>query len=90
MTESWHILIYGKVQGVYFRSSTRKVAHELGISGWVQNLPNSCVEIHAEGSRNDLLRFMDWCKVGPSTAKVTQVVQSLANPEFSTGFRVLY
>ena len=48
-----HIIIYGKVQGVSFRASTQNKASELSIKGWVRNLPNDTVEVHAEGNSRE-------------------------------------
>lgn len=62
--------IEGKVQGVFFRETTKKVADELGIKGYVKNLDDGSVEIVAEGRENDLLTFIDFCKIGPKLARV--------------------
>jgi acylphosphatase len=65
--------IYGKVQGVFFRDSSRMKAKELGLSGWVGNEPDGTVQIVAEGSDKDLNRMIDWCKNGPDNAEVEKV-----------------
>lgn len=65
--------IKGKVQGVFFRASTRETAQKLGIRGWVRNLSDGTVETVAEGDSDALEKFIDWCKKGPESAVVTDV-----------------
>ena len=68
-----HIVVQGKVQGVFFRSSTESVAQHLGLGGWVRNCGNNIVEIHAEGSEEHLKRFVEWCRKGPPAASVSSI-----------------
>jgi acylphosphatase len=68
-----HVLVSGKVQGVFFRSSTKDKAEELGISGWVRNLPDGRVEAILEGEKVDVDKMVDWCRKGPEYARVTGV-----------------
>ncbi|MEQ8337397.1 MAG: acylphosphatase [Cyclobacteriaceae bacterium] len=63
----------GKVQGVYFRASTKDVAKDLGLSGWVRNQADGTVMIHAEGDENAVNQLIDWCKRGPEYAVVKSV-----------------
>jgi len=63
----------GKVQGVYFRASTKDVAKDLGLSGWVRNQADGSVMIHAEGDENAVYQLIDWCKRGPEYAAVKSV-----------------
>jgi len=65
-----HIYVSGRVQGVFYRSNTRRKALELGITGWVRNLPDGRVEIVAEGEREKLERLIEWCRHGPPLARV--------------------
>lgn len=65
-----HIYVSGRVQGVFYRSNTRRKALELGITGWVRNLPDGRVEIVAEGEREKLERLIEWCRRGPPLARV--------------------
>jgi len=67
------ILVSGHVQGVFYRASARTKAEELGITGFVQNLPDGKVYIEAEGSDENLDRFKTWCAEGPPRAQVEQV-----------------
>ena len=67
-----NIIVHGEVQGVSFRVSTQTKASELSIKGWVRNLPNDTVEVHAEGDRENLGKFIKWCQKGPPYAKVSK------------------
>ena len=64
------ISVYGRVQGVFFRSETQKKAEELGIFGWVRNLPDGKVEILAEGEEGKLEKLIKWAEEGPDSARV--------------------
>ena len=73
-----HLRICGQVQGVGFRYHTRSTARNFGLTGWVKNLPDGSVEIHAEGSPEELDRLQAWCQSGgPPAARVTEIQ---ANP----------
>ena len=67
------LIIEGRVQGVWFRESTRREAVALGISGWVRNRPDRTVEVLAEGPDEQVERLISWCKHGPSAARVDGV-----------------
>jgi len=67
------MIIHGRVQGVGFRYATHGEATRLGVTGWVQNLPESQVEVWAEGDENQVELLFQWCHRGPLFAKVTQV-----------------
>lgn len=71
--ERVRIVIIGRVQGVFFRSSTRDEALRLGIGGWVRNQNDGSVEIVAEGDREQLDEFIDWCRTGPPDARVDEL-----------------
>lgn len=68
-----HLIIEGRVQGVWFRESTRRQAVSLGVSGWVQNRPEGTVEAVLEGPEDAVLRLVAWCGKGPSAANVTRI-----------------
>ena len=68
-----HLLIEGKVQGVFYRASSEAVARRLGLSGWVRNLPDGRVEAIAEGPAEALESFVAWCHEGPPAAVVHHV-----------------
>ncbi len=67
------LIIEGRVQGVWFRDSTRRQALDLGVYGWVRNRPEGTVELLAEGPEDGVTNLIAWCHSGPSAAKVTQV-----------------
>lgn len=67
------IIISGSVQGVGFRYSARNIAISLGIKGSVKNLNNGDVFIEAEGNINQLSKYIEWCKSGPTYSKVENV-----------------
>lgn len=68
-----HIFVSGRVQGVLFRQSARAKAEELGITGWAHNLLDGRVEIVCEGEKENIEKFIEWCRKGPSLAKVEHV-----------------
>ena len=67
-------IIYGRVQGVFFRAFTSSHAAELGLTGYVRNLGDrEAVEVHAEGERNKLEKLIDHLKAGPPEARVEKI-----------------
>ncbi len=62
------IKVFGKVQGVFFRASTKDTADRLGVSGWVRNESDGTVTIVAEGNR--ITALIEWAKTGPQFARV--------------------
>jgi len=67
------INVYGLVQGVFFRYTTRKVARKIGLTGIVKNMPDGSVYIEAEGPEVKLLELLEFSKKGPKYADVEQV-----------------
>ena len=65
--------ITGRVQGVCYRWFTRDTAVELGLTGWVRNLPDGTVEAVAEGEPDKLEQLVGWCRRGPDLAQVTDI-----------------
>jgi acylphosphatase len=82
------VLIKGKVQGVGFRASTRRRAKNLELAGWVKNLDSGEVEAVFEGSKESINEMLDWCKKGPSLAKVVDVKVEDEEPEVLESFEV--
>ncbi|MGH8550203.1 MAG: acylphosphatase [Methylococcales bacterium] len=74
MEKCVHILVSGRVQGVYFRASARERALELGLRGIVRNRRDGQVEIVAKGSESSLERFLEWCRHGPAQAQVDDLL----------------
>ena len=68
-----HILVSGKVQGVFFRSNTKNTAEALDVSGCVRNLPDGRVEAVFEGEKEEVDKMVEWCKKGPEYARVTGI-----------------
>ena len=84
MKTSVHVLISGKVQGVWFRASTKQKAEELGITGWVRNTSDGKVEAVFEGEEKIVQKMIEWCHHGPPLAKVEHVEIKQQKP--SNGF----
>jgi len=68
-----HVLITGRVQGVFFRSETRKQALSLSLTGWVRNLADGRVEAIFEGAAGNVDAMLSWCRRGPPLAVVNHV-----------------
>lgn len=68
-----HIWITGFVQGVFYRYTTKEMARNFGLTGWVRNLPDGRVEVIAEGDRDKVEKLIVWCYEGPSHARVDHV-----------------
>jgi acylphosphatase len=68
-----NITVKGKVQGVFYRASTKAVADQLGVKGVIKNLPDEDVYIEAEADEATMQLFLDWCNEGPERAQVTSV-----------------
>lgn len=74
------LTIAGRVQGVWYRASTRQEAERLGLVGWVRNLADGRVEAMAEGPRGALKALAAWCRTGPPLARVTDVALVWGEP----------
>lgn len=68
-----HVVISGRVQGVFFRTSTGEKAEELGLTGWARNTPDGNVEAVFEGEEGAVEEMLAWCQKGPTLAQVTKV-----------------
>ena len=83
-----HVWISGVVQGVFFRSTTRRMALDLGLAGWVRNLPDGRVEAVFEGPLDDVERAVAWCRHGPDRAVVESIDVADEPPDGLSGFGV--
>ena len=85
-----HVKISGQVQGVFFRDSTRQKAEELGLQGWVKNVPDGGVEALFEGPADTVREMVRWCEEGPQQASVENVDTDFENASGDLeGFEVL-
>jgi acylphosphatase len=80
-----HLLITGRVQGVFYRESMRREAERLGVTGWVRNRRDGGVEAVAQGKEDAVEALIAWCRSGPPAARVEDVAVSPAEGVF-TGF----
>ena len=85
------VVIEGRVQGVFFRASTRDEARARGLNGWVRNLPDGRVEALFEGDKRVVENMLAWCQKGPPYAYVARVeVEWQAHVGDLTDFRIVY
>jgi acylphosphatase len=85
------VIIYGKVQGVWFRVHTKNKADQLEIKGWVRNTSNGTVEALFEGENQNIEEILEWCNHGPPLAKVDKIKikkQPVSNDLYQ--FSILY
>ena len=68
-----HMVIRGRVQGVFFRATTCDEAARLGVTGWARNCRDGSVECVVEGDKAQVDRLISWCHHGPPGARVTDV-----------------
>ena len=83
-------LVSGKVQGVWFRESTRREAARLGLNGSASNLPDGRVEVIAVGSAKNINQLSGWLRHGPTMARVDKVVEETIDDPGLSGFTVLF
>lgn len=84
MKTNVHVMITGRVQGVWFRATTRQKAEQIGITGWVRNTRDGCVEAIFEGEENCVKEMIEWCHRGPPLAKIENV--EVKNQSLTNGF----
>jgi acylphosphatase len=82
------IHVTGTVQGVFFRASAKKEAHELGINGFVRNERDGSVYIEAEASEEKLEKFINWCRQGPPRSVVDKVTTKEGDLRNFEGFEI--
>lgn len=88
MTERRRIRARGRVQGVFFRESTRRAAESRGVAGWVRNAPDGSVEAVFEGDREAVDSMVEFCRRGPGHADVESLDVATEEPEGLDGFSV--
>jgi acylphosphatase len=82
------VVVHGRVQGVFFRDTARRMARSRGVAGWVRNTPEGTVEAVFEGEPEPVDELVRWCEQGPRGASVDRVDVSEEEPEGLEGFRV--
>lgn len=82
------VVAHGRVQGVWFRGSTRDRAEALGVSGWAANRPDGTVEAVLEGDDEAVDAVVRWMREGPRSADVDHLDITEEEPEGLTGFAV--
>jgi acylphosphatase len=83
-----HVFVSGRVQGVYYRATTREQARERGVGGWVRNLDDGRVEAVFEGPEPAVEAMVEWCHEGSPQASVADVTVEYEEPEGLDGFEV--
>lgn len=83
-----HVFISGRVQGVGYRYNTYRQARQLNVKGWVQNLKDGRVEAWFEGDADALQGMLRWCRGGPLSAKVEEVIAEAADATGFEDFRI--
>ncbi len=85
------VIFHGRVQGVFFRANCQKKAVEIGVKGWVRNIPDGTVESIMEGDENSLNDLIEWCSKKQPLARVSYVEVSWEPPVETEGtFMIRY
>jgi acylphosphatase len=82
------VIVRGRVQGVFFRDTLRRQAESRSVAGWAMNRNDGAVEAAFEGAQDAVEALVDFCRRGPSRARVEDVEVVEEQPEGLTGFRV--
>jgi acylphosphatase len=82
------VVVWGRVQGVFFRANVRQRAEARGVRGWVRNCPDGTLEAWFEGDVDAVEALVEWCRVGPRSASVERVDVEEVKPRGVAGFEV--
>jgi acylphosphatase len=82
------VTVHGRVQGVFFRDTTRRLAAARGVAGWVRNCPDGSVEAVFEGAPEVVEAMIEFCREGPRGAQVERVDVREEEPKGLAGFEV--
>ncbi len=82
------VVAHGRVQGVFFRDSTRRAAERRGVTGWARNTPEGTVEAVFEGDADAVEAMVEFVRGGPGHAEVSQVEVHNEEPEGLSGFHI--
>jgi acylphosphatase len=86
-----HVIVHGRVQGVFFRYETQKAAIKRDVVGWVRNRPDGTVEAVFEGVEENVHSTLEWCRQGPPRARVYKLdVDWLSPEEMDNSFEIRY
>jgi len=85
-----HLIVSGRVQGVFFRDNTRRKAIELGLKGYAKNLSDGNVEVVAQGEEEKINQLIDFIKKNPGYSKVTNITKKHKELENFKGFEIRY
>ncbi len=85
-----HVFVSGRVQGVYYRATTRDTAREHGVDGWVKNLADGRVEAVFEGPDDAVASMIEFCHEGSPAADVDEVTVEYEEPQGEDGFEIRY
>jgi acylphosphatase len=88
MTLRKRVLVSGRVQGVFFRDTCRRIASEAGVAGWASNLPDGRVEVVVEGDPGAVDAVVQWCHEGTPYSSVESVEVREETPEGARGFSI--
>jgi acylphosphatase len=83
-----HVIVHGRVQGVFFRGTVQRLARQHSVAGWVSNRWDGTVEAVFEGEEAAVDRLVDFCREGPRGAEVERAEVAEEEPEGLDGFRV--
>lgn len=83
-----HLVVHGKVQGVFYRDSVREAARNEGVAGWAANRSDGSVEVVLEGPAEAVESVVGYCRQGPSSADVESVDEHEETPEGLPGFQI--
>src|SRR6476469_7635577 len=84
-----HLLITGKVQGVFYRATAANQARQLHLNGWIRNTEEGAVEATVSGSDEAVDQFIAWCRQGPKGARVENVIITSKPDDGLVGFEVI-
>ena len=84
--QSKHIVVHGRVQGVFYRASAEEAAGRLGVGGWVRNRDDGTVEMVVEGEDDAVEQMVAWAREGSSQAQVSRVDVTDTEPQGHRSF----
>ena len=84
------IQVYGKVQGVFFRATSKTMADDLKLAGWVKNEADGTVLLEVEGPEALVEKMLDWCRQGPTFSRVDDVLDQKVALKDYKGFQIRY